>query len=46
MPKKKKKMQYSCIAWIAIDSVMRENHPQVYLGECKYRTKKYKCLDS
>ena len=38
MPKKKK--QYSCIACIAIDSVMRENHPQVYLGECKYRIKK------
>ena len=36
----KKKKQYSCIACIAIDSVMRENHPQVYLGECKYRIKK------
>ena len=35
----KKKKQYSCIACIAIDSVMRENHPQVYLGECKYRIK-------
>ena len=36
----KKNMQYSCITWIAIDSVMRENHPQVCLGECKYRIKK------
>ena len=42
-------MYYTCIACIAIDSVMKidkQNHPQVYLDECKYRVKKYKCLDS
>ena len=45
----KENMYYTCIACITIDSVMnfdKKNHPQVYLEECKYRVKKYKCLDS
>ena len=36
---------YTCIACITIDSVMRvekENYPQVYLQECKYKMKKAK----
>ena len=36
-------MHYNCIACIAIDSVLRtdkKNNLQVYLEECKYRTKK------
>ena len=39
----KENMYYTCIICITIDSVMRidkKNHPQVYLEECKYRTKK------
>ena len=39
----KENMHYTCIVCITIDSVMRiekKNYPQVYLGECKYRTKK------
>ena len=38
---------YTCIACITIDSVMRmekKNCPQVYLEECKYRTKKAKMI--
>ena len=37
-----KKMHYTCITCITIDSVMRidKNHPQVYLEECKYKIKK------
>ena len=45
----KENMHYTCIACITIDSAMRmdkQNHAQVYLEECKYRVKKYKCLDS
>ena len=45
----KENIHYTCIACITIDSVMRmdkKNHPQVYSEECKYRVKKYKCLDS
>ena len=45
----KKNMHYACIACITIDPVLRtdkKNHLQVYLEECKYRVKKYKCLDS
>ena len=41
-------MCYTCIASITIDSLMRidkKNLSQVYLEECKYRAKKYKCLD-
>ena len=41
----KESMHYTCIACITIDSVMRmekKNYPQVYLEECKYRTKKTK----
>ena len=36
-------MHYTCIACITIDSVLKidkKNHPQVYLEEYKYRTKK------
>ena len=45
----KENMHYTCIACITIDSVMRmekKNYPQVYLEECKYKIKKYRCLDS
>ena len=41
----KENRHYTCIASITIDSVMRmekKNYPQVYLEECKYRTKKTK----
>ena len=43
VPKENK--HYTCIACITIDSVMRmekKNYPQVYLEECKYKTKKTK----
>ena len=36
-------MHYACIACITIDSVMKigkNNYPQVYLEECKYRANK------
>ena len=36
-------MHYACIACISIDSVMKmgkKHFPQVYLEECKYKTKK------
>ena len=36
-------MHYTCIACITIDSIMKigkKNYPQVYLKECRYRTKK------
>ena len=36
-------MYYTCIAWIAIDSVMKidkKNYLQVYLEQRKYRVKK------
>ena len=38
----KENMNYTCIACITFDSVMRidkKNHPQIYLEECKYRVK-------
>ena len=38
-------MHYTCSDFITIDSVMRmgkKNYAQVYLEECKYRTKKTK----
>ena len=41
-------MHYTWLVCITIDSVLRidkKNHLQVYLEECKYRAKKYKCLD-
>ena len=41
----KEKMHYTCITCITIDSIMRmekKNYPQVYLRECKSRTKKTK----
>ena len=43
----KENMHYISIACINIDSILRidkENHPQVYLEECKNRAKN-KCLD-
>ena len=43
MPKETE--HYTCIACITIDSIMRtvkENYPQVYLEECKYKMKKTK----
>ena len=39
----KENMDYTCIACITIDSVMKmekKNYPQVYLEEYKYRIKK------
>ena len=39
----KENMHYICIACITIDSVMRmdkNNQPQAFLEECKYRVKK------
>ena len=39
----KKNMHYTCIAGVTIDSVIKmnkKNFPQVYLEECKYKTKK------
>ena len=44
----KENMHYTCIALININSVLKidkKNHPQVYLEECKYETKKDKHLD-
>ena len=41
----KENMRYTCIACIAIDSVInidKKNHPQIYLEECRYRIKKIK----
>ena len=41
----KESMHYTCIACITIDSVTRmekNNYPQLYLEECKYRMKKTK----
>ena len=41
----KEGMHCTCIACITIDSVMRmekENYPQFYFEECKYRMKKTK----
>ena len=39
----KENIHYSCIACITIDCIIKfnkKNHPQVYLEECKYKTKK------
>ena len=39
----KENVHYTCIACVAIDSVMKmvkKNYPQVYLEECKYKVKK------
>ena len=41
----KEDVHYTCIACTSIDSVMKiekNNHPQVYLEECKYKIKKKK----
>ena len=39
-------MHYACLVCITIDSVRKmkkkKNYPQVYLEECKYKTKKIK----
>ena len=38
-------MHYTYIACLTIDSVMRvekKNYPQIYLEECRYKTKKTK----
>ena len=45
MKYQKKKVHYTCIACITIDSSMRmekKNYLQVYLEECKYKMKKTK----
>ena len=39
----KENIHYTCIACITIDSIMKmdkNNYPQVYLEECKYKVKK------
>ena len=39
----KKKMEYTCLACISIDYVLRVDkkwYPQVYLEQCKYKVKK------
>ena len=38
-------MYYTCIANVTIDSVLtmeKKNYPQIYLEECKYKSKKIK----
>ena len=45
----KENTHYSCIAAICIDSVIKlekENYPQVYLVQFKFRLKKKKDIDS
>ena len=40
---KKENTYYACIACITVDSVLKmskNNYPQVYLEECKYKVKK------
>ena len=40
-------MHYTCIVFISIYSVLRmekKNYPQVYLGECKYKSKERKII--
>ena len=44
----KENMHYTCIACVTIVSALRINkksYPQVYLEKCKYKIKKYKCLN-
>ena len=40
----KERIEYSCIACISFDSVLKVDknkyHPQVYLEQCKYKMKK------
>ena len=39
----KERIEYACIACISIDSVLKvikKNHAQVYLEQCKYKVKK------
>ena len=42
--KPKESIHYTCIICITIDSVMKmeKKNPQVYLEECKYKSKKIK----
>ena len=43
----KESMHYTCIACITIDSVKRmekKNYLQIYLEECKYKSKKIKMI--
>ena len=43
----KEGVQHTCIACISINSVMKmekNNYPQIYLEECKYKIKKIKIL--
>ena len=44
----KERNHYICIAAICIDSVLKvdqKNYPQVYLEQCKYKTKRRKPAD-
>ena len=44
----KERIHYVCIAAICIDSVLRvdkKNYPQVYLEQCKHKTRKRKLVD-
>ena len=44
----KERIHYVCIAAICIESVLRvdkKNYPQVYLEQCKYKTRKRKLVD-
>ena len=44
----KERNHYICIAAICIDSALRiekKNYPQVYLEQCKYKTKKIELVD-
>ena len=46
--KPKKSVNYTWIACISLDSAMKiekENYPQVYLEECKYKIKKKKITE-
>ena len=39
----KERVEYACIACISVDSVLKvnkNNYPQVYLEQCKYKIKK------
>ena len=45
----KERIHYVCIAAICIDSVLRvdkKNYPQVYLEQCKYKTRKRKLVEN
>ena len=47
-PPPKKRIHYVSISAICIDSVLRvdkKNYPQVYLEQCKYKTRKRRSVD-